>query len=63
MAFTAADVSSIRDAIAKGEKTVTFADRSVTYRGIAELVEALRLAEAELSTRPKQSLAYAEKGL
>ena len=62
MAFTLAEIAALRSAITRGEKTVTFADRSVTYRSIAELIEALRLAEAENATRPKQSLAYAEKG-
>ena len=62
MAFTSEEIAGLRSAIAKGEKTVTFADRSVTYRSIAELVEALRLAEAENASRPKQSLGYSSKG-
>ena len=63
MAFTEADLASLRSAIAKGEKTVMFADRSTTYRSIAELVAAAAVIEASLATRSKQSLAYAEKGL
>lgn len=42
MAFSAADEEAIRAAIARGESEVRFADgRSVKYRSVAELIEAL----------------------
>lgn len=62
MAFTETDLAAICAAIAKGEKTVVFADRSVTYRSIAELREAKAEIEASLSSRPKQSLGAARDG-
>lgn len=44
MAFTQEDLDSIREAIATGEKSVTFADgKAVTYRSMAELVKAEQL--------------------
>ncbi len=62
MAFTEADCATLRGAIARGEKMVVFSDRTVIYRSVGELVEALHLAEAELATRPRHSLGRAEKG-
>ncbi len=40
MAFTTEDLSRIERAIAKGERRVTFSDRTVEYRDIAELMQA-----------------------
>jgi hypothetical protein len=62
MAFSSTDLDAMRTAIARGEKTVTFADRSVTYRSMTEMIEALRLMEGELATRSKQSLGASSKG-
>ena len=62
MAYTSADLAAIQTAIAKGEKTVQFADRAVTYRGISELLEAEKRISGALSARPRQSLGYSEKG-
>jgi hypothetical protein len=64
VAYTTADLSAIRSAMAKGELEVEFVDRRVRYRSIAEL----KAAEAEIvkhlaSPRHKQSLGYAGKGL
>ncbi|WP_027853843.1 phage head-tail joining protein [Marinobacterium litorale] len=53
MAFTQDDLDSIREAIASGEKSVTYADgKSVTYRSMAEL----HAAEARI----EKALAAAE---
>ena len=42
MSFSAADEEAIRAAIARGESEVRFADgRTVKYRSVAELVQAL----------------------
>lgn len=64
MAYTSTDLDAIRAAIASGERTVQFADRSVTYRSMAELFQAeARIAAALAATRDKQSFGVATKGL
>ena len=40
MAFTTDDLTRIERAIAKGERRVTFSDRTVEYRDIADLLKA-----------------------
>ena len=66
MAYTEADLTAVRAAIAKGERAVQFADRSVTYRSMDELFQAEeRIAGAlatATATRPKQAFAVASKG-
>lgn len=63
MAFSQTDLDAIRAAIAKGEKTVQFADRSVTYRSMDELFQAeARIAQALRTPRAKQTLAVSSKG-
>lgn len=68
MAFTAADLQAIRTAIARGERSVQFADRSVTYRSMEELLQAesriCRALESVPATvrRSKQSRLVATKG-
>jgi hypothetical protein len=37
VAYTEADLTRVRTALLRGEKTVEFADRSVTYRSVSEL--------------------------
>lgn len=64
MPFSQADLDAIRATIAKGELRVDFADRSVTYRSIAELLQAeARIAGALTTGRQKQSFGTASKGL
>jgi hypothetical protein len=68
MAWTQADVDTLKAAMAKGEKSVTFADRSVVYRDVSEMREALAMIEAEVATtsatpRPRQFFGYASRGL
>jgi hypothetical protein len=60
MAFTQDDLDSIREAIATGEKSVTFADgKSVTYRSMDELVKAEQLIAGYLKAaggnRPRRA--------
>jgi hypothetical protein len=63
MAFTQADLDAINQAIASGEKTVQFSDRSTTYRSIEELIAAAKIIADQLAApRSKQILAYSEKG-
>lgn len=67
MPYTQSDLDAIRAAIAKGERMVTFADRSVTYRSIDELFQAEARIASALATaaspgRPKQSFGVGTKG-
>lgn len=63
--YTEADLIAIRRAIAKGERSVQFADRMVTYRSMDELLKAeARIANSlvNLTGRSKQSVIVAGKG-
>jgi hypothetical protein len=64
MAYSQTDLDTIRSAIAKGELRVTFADRSVEYRSIDDLLKAESHIANALSagTRSKQSFGTASKG-
>ena len=50
MAWTQADLDAIEEAIASGEKTVQFQDRSVTYRNLDELFRARDAIKASLGS-------------
>jgi hypothetical protein len=64
VAYTSTDLDNIRAAIAKGELEVRFGDRSVTYRSIAELLQAEQhIANALATGRPKQFIGVPCKGL
>ena len=60
--YTQAQLDAIRAAIARGERTVQFSDRAVTYRSMEELLAAEQRIASDLASRPKQSLGYAVKG-
>ena len=62
VAFTLENLAAIRSAMVRGELTVQFADRAVTYRSAAELVKLEERIIRSLSGRPKQSLIVAGKG-
>lgn len=71
MAYTQAQletkIGALETALARGELRVDFADRSVTYRSVAEIQNALsyfqRLLSQLTSTgRSKQTIAVASKG-
>jgi len=65
MAFTETDLEVICRAIATGELSVTFADRTVTYRSMTDLLLAKEIIEGEIAAaagRSKQTLGYAVKG-
>jgi len=42
MAYTQADLEALQAALAKGEKRVSFADKTVEYRSVEELRQAIR---------------------
>ena len=57
MSITQADIDALKRAIITGTVKVDYKDRSVTYRSIAEMKEALAFAEAEFSGKqPKRSV-------
>lgn len=61
--FTPEQLAAIRTAIARGERVVQFADRSVTYRSMEELLAAeARIEEALRTARPRQFLGVSRKG-
>lgn len=62
MAFTQTDLDVIEAAIAKGEQTVQFADRTVTYRSVDQLLKARAEIVAALTTRKRQVLGVSNKG-
>lgn len=49
MSFTSTDLDAINRAIARGERRVTFNDRTVEYRDIPELLKARDAIRTELS--------------
>lgn len=49
MAYTQADLEALQAALAKGEKRVSFGDKTVEYRSIEELQAAIRTVEAEIA--------------
>jgi len=42
MAYTEAQLQALESALAKGERRVTFADKTVEYRSVDELMAAIR---------------------
>ena len=46
--YTEAQLQALRDALAKGEKRVTFGDKTVEYRSIDELTAAIHEVEVAL---------------
>lgn len=65
MAWTQADIDSLKAAIASGVTRVRYADRDVSYRSLEEMRETLRLLQGEVSpsTRVRQFRTYTRKGL
>lgn len=49
MAYTEDQLTALEAALAKGEKRVTFGDKTVEYRSVEELKEAIRAVERGLS--------------
>lgn len=57
-ALTAADVAALEKAIARGVKTVQYANQTVTYQSTADMLRALdyaRSATAPASQKPTNS--------
>lgn len=69
MAYTASQLQSyitqLETALARGEQSVTFADRSATYKSVDQITRAIAYFSGllnQLNARPKQSLGVASKG-
>ncbi len=68
MAYTNADREALERALAKGERRVTFGDKTVEYRSVDELREALREIDTQLArdqgrTPVRQIRGTTDKGL
>lgn len=46
--YTEAQLQALRDALAKGEKRVTFGDKTVEYRTVEELKQSIAEVEAAM---------------
>lgn len=62
-----ASIAALETALARGELTVEYSDRRVTYRSVDELKNGIRyfqrlLGAVKGTARPKQTLAVASKG-
>ncbi|BCO30101.1 hypothetical protein TspCOW1_02040 [Thiohalobacter sp. COW1] len=55
MAYTTADREVLERALARGERRVTFGDKTVEYRSVDELRAALRDIDAALARQAGQS--------
>ena len=49
MAYTSSQLDALRQALATGERRVTFGDKTVEYRSVEELQAAIREVEAALA--------------
>jgi hypothetical protein len=63
MSFTLADLDALDAAIARGERTITSGDRSITYRSVAEMIQARNHIASHLqanapTVRSRQTLLY-----
>ncbi|OJW51348.1 MAG: hypothetical protein BGO60_12450 [Thiobacillus sp. 65-1059] len=48
MAYTQSDLDALQAALAKGEKRVSFGDKTVEYRSVEELQAAIRQVKRDL---------------
>ena len=58
--FSDADIESLKKAIARGAQTVSYGDRSVTYRSLDEMIRLLNLLTG--STQQKKFYASFSSG-
>ena len=59
MAYTNAQLNALKKALATGEHRVSFGDKTVEYRSVAELQAAIRAVEAEIArgkSTPKRQI-------
>lgn len=58
MAFTSAQYAALQAAIADGALTVRYADKTVTYRSLDEMVRILKMMENDLGMNANPSGRY-----
>ena len=60
MTYTPTQLAALKQALATGERRVSFGDKTVEYRSVEELQAAIRTVEAELAraagTRAKRQI-------
>jgi hypothetical protein len=60
MTYTTTQLDALKKALATGERRVSFGDKTVEYRSVEELRDAIRTVEAELArtsgTTPKRQI-------
>ena len=49
MSYTCKQLDALKKALATGERRVSFGDKTVEYRSVAELQAAIRSVEAEIA--------------
>ena len=49
MTYTTTQLEALKRALATGERRVSFGDKTVEYRSVAELQAAIRTVEAEIA--------------
>ena len=49
MSYTTTQLDTLKKALATGERRVSFGDKTVEYRSVEELREAIRTVETELA--------------
>lgn len=49
MSYTTTQLDALKKALATGERRVSFGDKTVEYRSVEELREAIRTVETELA--------------
>ncbi len=63
MAWTQTDIDTLKAAIASGVLSVTFADRSTTYKSTDDQLKALALMERAINATATYRLASTSKGV
>jgi hypothetical protein len=64
MRFTIEQYEKLKEAIVNGVYSVTYGNKTVTYRTIADMLKALELMESELfpDRNPRRRLASVDRG-
>ena len=55
MSYTADQLSALQNALARGEKRVTFGDKTVEYRTVTELKDAIATVQRALEQQAGQT--------
>ena len=55
MSYTNEQLQTLQEALVRGERRVSFADKTVEYRSVDELKEAIRLVKASLAQQAAQT--------